>query len=95
MIFFQSLEMAKPKRSVAAKVLERARACQCLICDAEAEELGLCLRHVRQFRGEMAKLPLDQREQFRAEMVRDGKVLAPHEARKLREENPFSRDLWH
>jgi len=92
MIFFSPMMMAKPKKSVAAKVLERAKACQCLICGEEAKELGLCLRHVRQFRLEMAKLPLDQREQFRAEMIRDGKVLAPHEVRKMREENPFSRE---
>ena len=84
--------MAKPKRSIAAVVLERVKACKCLICGEPAVELGLCKRHANRFRLEMAKLPLDQREQFRAEMIRDGKVLAPHEVRKMREENPFSRE---
>lgn len=92
MLFIQTIAMAKPKRSVAAVVLERVKSCQCLICGEQAVELGLCKRHANRFRLEMAKLPLDQREQFRAEMVRDGKVLAPYEGRKMREENPFSRE---
>ncbi len=92
MLFIQTIAMAKPKRSVAAVVLERVKAGKCLHCDADEHELGLCRRHVYRFRLEMAKLPLDEREKFRAEMIRDGKVLAPYEGRKMREENPFSRE---
>lgn len=92
MLFIQTISMAKPKRSIAATVLQRVKTCKCLVCENDAVEIGLCKRHANRFRLEMAKLPLDQREQFRAEMVRDGKVLAPYEGRKMREENPFSRE---
>lgn len=82
----------QPKRTIRKQVEERAATGLCLHCDEEAERLGLCNSHYHQFR--MAYLEQDRanREIWKAQQIREGKVLRSRQGQRLDLENPFESE---
>jgi hypothetical protein len=82
---------AKPNASVRKVTLEKAEACQCLLCDAAAHKRGLCVVHYQRYRTARAELPIEQRPLFDAKLQRTGKLLASRQGQRLDIVNEFRR----
>jgi hypothetical protein len=68
----------KPSMGKRKWVAERIEAGLCLQCDDESARgrLGCCKHHYNQFRNDMMKLPLAERELYRAREIRAGRIAA-------------------
>lgn len=81
---------ATAKRSIAAKVDDRARSKKCLHCEVTATKRGLCDRHYLFFVRTLAAKPDRERIEFEDACIREGKILASHAIRKINSDNPFA-----
>lgn len=79
----------EPKRTVRKHVEERAASGLCLHCEKAAERLGLCNSHYHQFRMALLQKPMADREIWKAQQIRDGKVLRTRQGQRLDMDNPF------
>jgi len=82
---------AKPKRSIAKEVQERVRSRKCLQCDRPGEKRGLCSQHYQAFMGLYHRTPDNEKAALEDENIREGRILACGEQRKLKSNNPFIR----
>lgn len=82
---------AVPKRTLVAKIEERVKSGKCLVCEDEGKmKRGLCGRHYMAFRRMQAAKPRDERVDFEANAIREGKILAVNEVRRITTDNPFA-----
>jgi len=88
-ITFMAIDV-KPKLGIRTKVKERHESGQCLHCDQEAVRLGCCQLHYQRFRSEMNKLPLSERELFKARQIREGKIAPSRQGQRIDLKNEFA-----
>jgi hypothetical protein len=77
------------KRSLANKVTERVRSGKCLLCDKPAVRRGLCMNHYMIFRRRRNLKGGTDGAVFEESCIREGKILAVNEMRKLKSDDPF------
>lgn len=88
-ITFMAIDV-KPKLGIRTRVKERLESALCLHCDDEAERLGCCTLHYQRFRTEMNKLPLSERELFKARQIREGKIAPSRQGQRVDLKNEFA-----
>lgn len=79
----------EPKRTVRKLVGEKIASGECLHCTEHAERLGLCGSHYHQYRMTLLQKPANEREVWKAQQIRDGKVLKSRQGQRLGLDNPF------
>ena len=78
------------KRTLEAKVREKALKGECLICGKNANGgRGLCNAHYLVFRRSLLALPKKERIEFEEKQIRGGKILATGQLRQIKSPNPF------
>jgi hypothetical protein len=83
-------DVATAKRSIAPAVKQRVLGCKCLVCENPANSSrGLCVAHYLQFHRALMSLPKAKRAEFELEQVREGRILASGQFRKIKNPSPF------
>lgn len=81
---------AKPGIREAVRNRVASRICLVAGCECQATRRGLCGKHYMAYLRELQSRPKKDRPDFEATAIREGRILAAHEARQLRSPNPFS-----
>jgi hypothetical protein len=79
------------KQGVRAIVAAKVAAGQCLCCEepSAGDRLGLCSKHYQRFRTALLEKPIGERETFRAQLIRDGKLLPSRQGQRTDIVNEF------
>lgn len=84
------MTVATAKRSIAAKVDERALSGKCLHCETSSDVRGLCYRHYIKYMRLLTAKPENERAAFDAKQIHEGKILSSGYIRVLKSDNPFA-----
>lgn len=79
------------KQAIATKVETRVKSGKCLLCETTATRRGLCFRHYATYLRRLRERRSGQEQvRFETAAIREGKVLAVNQMRRLKSTDPFA-----
>ena len=87
-----SMSGVEVKRQFRCKTVDRVKSGKCLVCDSDAVQRGVCIKHYTQFYRAKMALPKKDRASFEKQMIEEGKILAVHQAREIRNPNIYESE---
>ena len=87
-----SMAGVEVKRQFRCKTVDRVKAGKCLVCDADAVQRGVCIKHYTQFYRAKMALPKKDRAAFESHAIEQGKILGVGQCREIRNPNVYESE---
>jgi hypothetical protein len=87
-----SMAGVEVKRQFRCKTVDRVKAGKCLVCDQDAVQRGVCIKHYTQFYRAKMALPKRDRATFEKTQIEQGTILAVGQSREIKNPNIYESE---